>query len=63
MSLTRRRRVSRIKEIENLSGLPRHFVVVARRVPTHRLKLDQIERAYDLFANQRDGVLKVAIMP
>jgi threonine dehydrogenase-like Zn-dependent dehydrogenase len=30
---------------------------------THRFKLDQIEEAYDLFANQRDGVLKVAIMP
>jgi alcohol dehydrogenase len=28
---------------------------------THRFKLDQIEAAYDLFANQRDGVLKVAI--
>ncbi|MDZ5451332.1 MULTISPECIES: NAD(P)-dependent alcohol dehydrogenase [Labrys] len=28
---------------------------------THRFKLDQIEEAYDLFANQRDGVLKVAI--
>jgi threonine dehydrogenase-like Zn-dependent dehydrogenase len=30
---------------------------------THRFRLDQIEQAYDLFANQRDGVLKVAIMP
>lgn len=30
---------------------------------THRFKLDQIEAAYDLFANQRDGVLKVAITP
>lgn len=30
---------------------------------THRFKLDQIEQAYDLFANQRDGVLKVAITP
>ena len=30
---------------------------------THRFKLDQIEDAYDLFANQRDGVLKVAIAP
>jgi alcohol dehydrogenase len=30
---------------------------------THRFKLDQIETAYDLFANQRDGVLKVAITP
>ncbi len=30
---------------------------------THRFKLDDIEAAYDLFANQRDGVLKVAITP
>ena len=41
-------------------------VVSARRVDfstlaTHRYSLDQIEDAYDLFANQRDGVLKVAI--
>jgi alcohol dehydrogenase len=28
---------------------------------THRYDLDDIESAYDLFANQRDGVLKVAI--
>lgn len=30
---------------------------------THRFQLDDIEAAYDLFANQRDGVLKVAITP
>lgn len=30
---------------------------------THRFKLGDIEAAYDLFANQRDGVLKVAITP
>jgi threonine dehydrogenase-like Zn-dependent dehydrogenase len=30
---------------------------------THRFKLDEIEAAYELFANQRDGVLKVAITP
>ena len=30
---------------------------------THRFKLDDIEQAYDLFAHQRDGVLKVAITP
>ena len=30
---------------------------------THRFKLDDIERAYDLFGHQRDGVLKVAITP
>ena len=35
----------------------------ARPLVTHRFKLDQIEQAYDLFANQRDGVLKVAITP
>ena len=41
-------------------------VISSRRVDlsglvTHRFTLDQIEDAYDLFANQRDGVLKVAI--
>jgi threonine dehydrogenase-like Zn-dependent dehydrogenase len=30
---------------------------------THRFKLDDIEAAYELFSNQRDGVLKVAITP
>ncbi len=30
---------------------------------THRYALDDIVEAYDLFANQRDGVLKVAITP
>ena len=30
---------------------------------THRFKLDDIEAAYDLFANQRDGVMKIAITP
>lgn len=30
---------------------------------THRFKLDEIEKAYDLFGHQRDGVLKVAITP
>jgi threonine dehydrogenase-like Zn-dependent dehydrogenase len=30
---------------------------------THRFTLDRIEEAYDLFGNQRDGVLKVAITP
>ncbi len=30
---------------------------------THRFRLDDIEAAYELFAHQRDGVLKVAITP
>jgi alcohol dehydrogenase len=43
-------------------------VIEGRRVDlkplvTHRFKLDQIEQAYELFANQRDGVMKVAINP
>ncbi len=32
-----------------------------RALVTHRFTLDQIEEAYDLFAHQRDGVIKVAI--
>ena len=32
-----------------------------RPLVTHRFTLDEIERAYELFAHQRDGVLKVAI--
>ena len=43
-------------------------VVAAGRIDlqpmvTHRFRLDQIEEAYELFANQRDGVIKVAITP
>lgn len=34
-----------------------------RPLVTHTFTLDEIERAYDLFANQRDGVLKIAIKP
>ena len=34
-----------------------------RPLVTHRFKLEEIEAAYDLFAHQRDGVLKVAITP
>ena len=30
---------------------------------THERRLDGIAEAYDLFANQRDGVLKIAIKP
>jgi threonine dehydrogenase-like Zn-dependent dehydrogenase len=43
-------------------------VVAAKRFPfrelvTHPFRLAEIEAAYDLFANQRDGVMKVAIRP
>lgn len=43
-------------------------VVGSRRVDlrplvTHRFGLDRIEEAYDLFSQQREGVLKIAITP
>lgn len=43
-------------------------VVAAKRLPfrelvTDSFALDDIEEAYDLFAHQRDGVMKVAIRP
>ena len=34
-----------------------------RPLITHHFDLEQIEDAYELFANQRDGVLKIAITP
>jgi alcohol dehydrogenase len=34
-----------------------------RPLVTHRFKLDNIVKAYELFANQRDGVLKIAVTP
>lgn len=37
--------------------------VDTRSLVTHHFPLDEIEEAYDLFAHQRDGVLKVAIRP
>jgi threonine dehydrogenase-like Zn-dependent dehydrogenase len=43
-------------------------IVAAKRFPfrelvTHPFPLAEIEAAYDLFSNQRDGVMKVAIRP
>lgn len=43
-------------------------VIAAQRLDlgvmvTHQYKLENIVEAYDLFANQRDGVLKVAVTP
>jgi len=34
-----------------------------RPLVTHRFRLDDIEKAYELFSQQQDGVLKVAITP
>lgn len=51
------------ERMRRLLGVVGSGRVDARALVTHRFKLDDIEDAYDLFANQRDGVLKVAITP
>lgn len=48
----------RMRRLMNVVAAER---VDLRQLVTHRFTLDEIENAYDLFANQRDGVLKVAI--
>ena len=50
----------RMRRLRNIVGSKR---VDLEPLVTHRFRLDQIEEAYDLFANQRDGVVKVAITP
>jgi threonine dehydrogenase-like Zn-dependent dehydrogenase len=50
-------RMRRLMNIVRAKRFPFHDLV------THSFKLDDIEAAYDLFANQRDGVMKVAIRP
>jgi threonine dehydrogenase-like Zn-dependent dehydrogenase len=34
-----------------------------RKLVTHSFKLDSISEAYEFFAHQREGVMKVAIRP
>ncbi|MCW2996750.1 MAG: zinc-binding dehydrogenase [Solirubrobacterales bacterium] len=43
--------------------LVRHGRIDLGRLVTHSFPLDRIEEAYELFGNQRDGVVKVAIRP
>src|SRR5258706_4633626 len=50
----------RMRRLMNIVGSGR---VDLKPLVTHRFTLDQIEQAYELFASQRDGVLKVAITP
>jgi len=51
------------ERMRRLMGVIASHRVDLKALVTHRFKLDQIETAYELFANQRDGVLKVAITP
>jgi threonine dehydrogenase-like Zn-dependent dehydrogenase len=50
-------RMRRLMSIVNAKRLP------FRELVTHSYRLDAIEDAYELFAHQRDGVMKVAIRP
>jgi alcohol dehydrogenase len=49
------------ERMRRLMNVVRSGRVDLKPMVTHRFTLDQIGEAYDLFANQRDGVLKVAI--
>jgi alcohol dehydrogenase len=51
------------ERMRTLMDLVRHGRIDLSKLITHRFPLDEIEEAYDLFANQRDGVVKVVITP
>jgi alcohol dehydrogenase len=51
------------ERMRRLMEVIRHRRVNLKSLVTHRFKLSEIKDAYDVFANQRDGVLKVAITP
>jgi alcohol dehydrogenase len=51
------------ERMRRLMELVLHGRLDLRPLLTHRFKLDQITEAYKLFAEHRDGVLKVAIEP
>jgi threonine dehydrogenase-like Zn-dependent dehydrogenase len=51
------------KRMRRLMGVIGSGRVDLRQMVTHRFRLSQIEEAYDLFGQQRDGMLKVAITP
>ncbi len=51
------------ERMRRLMGVIESKRVELKPMVTHRFKLNQIIDAYEIFANQRDGVLKVAITP
>lgn len=51
------------ERMRKLMALVRHHKIDLGRLVTHSFGLDQVEEAYDLFGNQRDDVVKVAIRP
>ena len=51
------------ERMRKLMEMVRHGRLDLTPLITHRFGLDQIEDAYELFGNQRDGVVKVALTP
>jgi threonine dehydrogenase-like Zn-dependent dehydrogenase len=51
------------ERMRKLMELVRHGRLDLSPLITHHFSLDQIEEAYELFGNQRDGVVKVALTP
>lgn len=51
------------ERMRKLMEMVRHGRIDLGRLVTHSFALDQIEDAYELFGNQRDEVVKVAIRP
>ena len=51
------------ERMRKLMELVRHGRIDLGRLVTHSFALEDVEEAYELFGNQRDGVVKVAIRP
>lgn len=51
------------ERMRKLMEMVRHGRLDLSPLITHHFSLDQIEEAYELFGNQRDGVVKVALTP
>ena len=51
------------ERMRKLMEMVRHGRLDLSPLITHRFSLDEIEGAYELFGNQRDGVVKVALTP
>lgn len=51
------------ERMRKLMELVKHGRLDLGPLITHRFSLDQIEEAYEMFGNQRDGVVKVALTP
>jgi threonine dehydrogenase-like Zn-dependent dehydrogenase len=51
------------ERMRRLMEMVRHERLDLEPLLTHSFSLDDIEEAYDMFAHQNDGVIKVAIRP